>query len=390
MRCAPNLFSKIINFSAGLIRNFLNFPAQSGRPVPGCHPIKLSFPSKFFPSGFYFVTVVMKGCLTCGLLNYLWCSLEDLSCRLQDSNLLKFILAIGVALLVLFNVYTGFSLANRCDEGSNDGCANAGGDNCRRFRGSPESYNYDWDQGPHTWDTACNNQSPINIDMNCVEFNYFDTPLIWSHYNSIPLGIRLENNGHTLILRAAFPERTPSIDGGDLLGRFDFREISFRWSWASSLGSEHTLDHHHSPLEMQCLHTDGDGCDGCSSSQGVLMISYMFDLSEHNPFLDVLIQHLAAVEQAGQVVEVPPFPLSYLMSPFYDKFYSYNGSLTEPPCHRGAEWLIYPESLAISERQLNEFRQLRDRRGSRIARNARPVQPIGDRMVYLNRYRTGF
>ncbi|EDW91335.2 carbonic anhydrase 1 [Drosophila yakuba] len=340
----------------------------------------------------------MTGCLTCGLLKYLWCWLDDLSCRLQDSNLLKLILAICVALLVLFNVYTGFSMANRCDEGTDDDCSDAGGDrstcsssylNCT-VRCSPESYNYAWDRGPHTWNTPCNNQSPINIELNCLEINYFDTPLIWSHYNTIPLGIRLENNGHTLILRAAFPGRTPSIDGGDLLGRFDFREISFRWSWANSSGSEHTLDHRHSALEMQCLHTDGDGGDSCSSSQGVLMIAYMFDLSEHNPFLDVLIQHLAAVQQAGQVVEVPPFPLSYLMSPFYDKFYSYNGSLTEPPCHRGAEWLIHPESLAISERQLNEFRLLRDRRGSRIARNARPVQPIEDRRVYLNRFRRGF
>ncbi|KAH8358155.1 hypothetical protein KR084_005800 [Drosophila pseudotakahashii] len=340
----------------------------------------------------------MNGCPSCGFLKYLWCWLEDLSCRLQDSNLLKLILAIGVAILVLVNVHTGFQMANSCEGGEEEGSGDAGGDGRRGSssdlqctpRVSPEIYNYGWDRGPHTWNAPCNNQSPINIERNSLEINYFDAPLIWSHYNDIPLGIRLENNGHTLILRAAFLGRVPSLDGGDLLGRFDFREISFRWSWSSSSGSEHTLDHQHSPLEMQCLHTDAGDGEACSSSQGILMVSYMFDFADDNPFLDVLVQHLVAVQQAGQVVEVPPFPLSYLMPAFYDKFYSYHGSLTEPPCHRGAEWLMHPVPLAISERQLNEFRQLKDRRGVRIARNARPVQPLDDRRVHLNRYRTGF
>ncbi|XP_017051555.1 putative carbonic anhydrase 3 [Drosophila ficusphila] len=342
----------------------------------------------------------MSGCLTCGLLRLLWCWLEDLSCRLQDSNLLKLIVAIIVALLVLFNISTGLSLANSCDESSQESLEDGSGDACEDSLegsssslqctrlGSPETYDYGWIRGPHTWETPCNNQSPINIELNRLEINYFDAPLIWSNYNEVPLGIRLENNGHTLILRAAFPGSPPAIDGGDLLGRFDFREITFRWSWSNSSGSEHTIDHRHSPLEMQCLHIDTDR-SGCTSSQRILMISYMFNYTDDNPFLDVLVQHLVAVQLAGQVVEVPPFPLSYLMPAFYDKFYSYHGSLTEPPCHRGAEWLMHPVPLAISERQLNEFRQLRDRQGARIGRNARPVQPLEDRTVFLNRFRTG-
>ncbi|XP_052842229.1 LOW QUALITY PROTEIN: carbonic anhydrase 2 [Drosophila gunungcola] len=340
----------------------------------------------------------MNECLTCGLWKQLWCWLEELSSRLQDSNALKLILAVCVALLVLFNVYSGFAMANRCESRSEEeGAGDAGEDRLGgpnrnlecTLRGSPESYDYGWDRGPHTWNVPFNNQSPINIERNCLELSYFNSPLIWSNYNDVPLGIRLENNGHTLLLRAVFPGRTPSIDGGDLLGRFDFREISFRWSWSNSSGSEHTVDHRHSPLEMQCLHTDAFQ-DGCISSQGLLVISYLFQFSEDNPFFDVLVQHLVAVQQAGQAVEVPPFPLGYLMPAFYTNFYSYHGSLTEPPCHRGAEWWVHPASLAISERQLNEFRQLRNRRGARIERNARPVQPLQDRTVYLNRFRTGF
>lgn len=103
------------------------------------------------------------------------------------------------------------------------------------------------------------------------------------------------------------PGEIPCIDGGDLLGSFSFHEISFRWSWYNDSGSEHTLNNEHFPLEMQCLHTDAID-RGNASSRGLLIVSYMFALSTDNPFLDVIIQHLVAIQAAGQSVVIPPFP----------------------------------------------------------------------------------
>lgn len=62
--------------------------------------------------------------------------------------------------------------------------------------------------------------------------------------------------------------------------------------------------------------------------------------------------------------------------------------MTEPPCYQGAEWFVFPEPLAISERQLNEFRQIRGTDGvSRIVRNSRPIQTISDdRTINFNQY----
>ncbi|KAH8252822.1 hypothetical protein KR032_001979 [Drosophila birchii] len=315
-----------------------------------------------------------------------------------DNDLFQIVAAIVAAFLVLVVIRTTTELCEECPDEALDGqnersagrnliAANDHHGNMAECgpRPSQESFDYDWIRGPHTWNAPMNNQSPINIVVRCLEINYFDTPLTWSLYEVMPLGIRLENNGHTLILQAAFEGQTPSIHGADLLGRFHLWEITFRWSWFSANGSEHSIDNRHSALEMQCLHTDADS-QHCASSQGILVISYLFDLCQDNPFLDVLIQHLVAVQQAGQTVEIPPFPLTYLMPAFHNEFYSYHGSLTEPPCHRGAEWFIQPMTLAISERQLNEFRQLRDRRGGRIGKNARPVQPLEDRRVYINQY----
>ncbi|KAH8279166.1 hypothetical protein KR026_002888 [Drosophila bipectinata] len=362
---------------------------------------------------------IFSGCFNCNILKWFECWKDFFAIQLMDSSAFKWFLAFAVALLFLFNVHSAVTMCdvgNRVPQRPNEnvneeeeqeldrgngprernqaeiGAGDAGQDRsnyqelvaCTAY-GVPNGFDYGMERGPHTWNTPCNNQSPINIDTDCLATTYFDCVMEWGHYDDIPMGIRIENDGHTLFLRAAFRDEIPYIGGADLLGRFEFREIRFRWSWYNSSGSEHTIDNHHYPLEMQCLHVD-DGRDRCTSSQGILMISYMFELSEDNPLLDVLIQHLVAVQSAGQAVEVPPFPLSYLMLPFFSRFYSYHGSLTEPPCHRGAEWMIFPLPLAIGERQLNEFRQLKDRRGVRIAGNARPVQPLANRSVFLNRY----
>ncbi|XP_034651089.1 carbonic anhydrase 2 [Drosophila subobscura] len=252
--------------------------------------------------------------------------------------------------------------------------------------GSLNSFDYGAIRGPHSWIVPTNNQSPINIEQRRMANIHFETPLEWTNLEIMPAGIRLENNGHTLVLRASYPRCVPSIGGWDLLGRFELREISFRWSWSSNMGSEHTVGNRHYPLEMQCLHTLPQA-SGIISSQNVLMISYMFEVGQDNPYMDVLTQHLVAIKRAGRSVEVSPFPISYLVTPFYTEFFSYQGSLTQPPCHRGVEWLINPRPLAISERQLNAFRQLRSYQGAHIGCNARPVQPLEDRTVFYNLYR---
>lgn len=315
----------------------------------------------------------------CTLNLSLWCRFWNFWSELCSDNWLLLLLAAGGALALLCNFHVGLALL-RYLTGCGDACAQAAG-----AAGRGAQYGYGLRNGPHTWQVAANNQSPINIDSGCVEQCHFDNPLRWVGYGKLPQGIRMENTGHTLLLRAAFAREPPVLDGGDLLGCFTFHEISFRWSWYNTTGSEHTLDNRHFPLEMQCLHTDATNLNH-ASSRGLLVVAYMFTVAADNPFLDVIIQHLVAVQMAGQTVEIPPFPLNYLMSPFYTQFYSYHGSLTEPPCHRGAEWFINPTPLAIGERQLHEFRKLRSRTGARIARNARPVQPLCDRVVQFNQF----
>lgn len=143
----------------------------------------------------------------------------------------------------------------------------------------------------------------------------------------------------------------------------------------------------------------------CVKDLGILIISYFFvviflqfhidKLSIHtcqfqitkfdNPYLDPIILNLHSISEAGSCTEISPFPISWMCYPFKSGFFSYGGSLTEPPCSEGVTWFIQPEPLAISEKQMNEFRKLRNKEGVRIMKNSRPVQNLNTRIVCYNK-----
>lgn len=51
--------------------------------------------------------------------------------------------------------------------------------------------------GPHTWNCSDENQSPINIIESDVRQFPIRELLTWNHYDDLPSGVMLENNGHT-------------------------------------------------------------------------------------------------------------------------------------------------------------------------------------------------
>ena len=56
------------------------------------------------------------------------------------------------------------------------------------------------------------------------------------------------------------------------------------------------------------------------------------------------------------------------------RYYTYMGSMTTPPCKEGVLWMVMQSPVAISAEQLAIFSRL-------YPMNARPVQPVGDRLI---------
>ncbi|XP_013108105.2 carbonic anhydrase-like [Stomoxys calcitrans] len=313
----------------------------------------------------------MTECSLCSLLN------NGYRC-IMEYPLLTFILSLLIVVLFIFNIYCGNIICyfpRNC--GLGDGVL---------YGGVVTNFDYGPQSGPHTWQVSDTNQSPINIIEKDARRFAIRELLMWNHYDDMPSAVKMENNGHTVVIRAAFEGNTPTISGADLLVSYTFVELCFRWSLWNNEGSEHMLNYRRFPMEIQAMHRTGPAGDNISSYD-LLMVAYFLDISSHNPYLEPIVQNLHRIRKAGSRIEIPPFPLVYLCYPFRTGFYSYGGSLTEPPCYQGVEWFVYPEPLAISESQLNEFRQLLSADGrKRIVSNARPVQDVAmeTRVVNLN------
>ncbi|XP_055389540.1 carbonic anhydrase 1-like isoform X2 [Condylostylus longicornis] len=214
----------------------------------------------------------------------------------------------------------------------------------------------------HKYPSANGNfQSPINIISVETSLLLIYEPLIWNYYDEIPTEIFIRNSGYTVELKANFSCNVPTISGADLLENYKFLNLCFRWSILDDQGSEHSINNKKYPVELQITKND-------------------------NPCLDPIILNLRKIRGPGIWVQIPSFPLSWLCYNFQTNFYSYGGSLTEPPCCEGVTWFIFPEPMAISIKQLSEFRTLQSRTLNKILNNSRPIQNLNSRIVCLNRY----
>lgn len=143
--------------------------------------------------------------------------------------------------------------------------------------------------------------------------------------------------------------------------------------------SEHTYRGDYFDLEMHFVHTYLDGSLGA-------VIGVFFDREKggdgDNLFIDQLnsIWTGTGTSRTNQKVNVQAF----LQTLDYSEFWSYDGSLTTPPCTEGIKWSVLKSVQPISDAQLTRFRDLWAGNAAYGggAGNNREIQPLHGRTVY--------
>ena len=61
--------------------------------------------------------------------------------------------------------------------------------------------------------------------------------------------------------------------------------------------------------------------------------------------------------------------------PAKSPYFTYEGSLTTPPCSEGVRWVVLSKPSEVSQAQLDKWKAVFEHASNR------PVQPLGDRKV---------
>ncbi|XP_077194503.1 receptor-type tyrosine-protein phosphatase zeta isoform X2 [Paroedura picta] len=209
---------------------------------------------------------------------------------------------------------------------------------------------------------ACNGakQSPINIDEDLAPVNVNLKKLQFQGWeNETPNDTLIYNTGKTVEINLT---NEYNVTGGGLEGVFRASKITFHWGKcnASHDGSEHSIDGQKYPLEMQIYCYDANqfaDIDKAIEENGkIRALSVLFEVGlEDNMDYSSIIDGVASVSRFGKKTELNPFTLLNLLPNSTDKYYTYNGSLSTPPCSETVEWIVFKDPVNISENQLAVF-----------------------------------
>ncbi|KFB38202.1 hypothetical protein ZHAS_00005515 [Anopheles sinensis] len=271
------------------------------------------------------------------------------------------------------------------------------GEKARASTGAPQwSHSINDAVGPPNWSIvapACAGlyQSPINIVRESTLFVKKKIPLDLQGLRNIPRSILVENEGYSVKFTPRWNGRTrPVLRGGPLKTPYVFEQLHFHWGPTNDEGSEHTLDGKQFPLEVHLVFYNGlyrsfDEAKGEVDGLAVLGFVYADAPNSAGYLLNRWSQFLPLVRKPKAEFELPyskSFSLHSVIGDMGWPYYSYEGSLTTPPCLETVTWIVSAKRLAVTQREMSMLRSLLGFDGAPILQNYRPVQPVNNRRVF--------
>ncbi|XP_075230827.1 carbonic anhydrase 2-like [Lycorma delicatula] len=245
--------------------------------------------------------------------------------------------------------------------------------------------------GPEHWAEhyqACAGkyQSPIDIDEMWVKRTSLP-PLEFEGFYDLPMQTKITNNGHTVLLELNQTQEVV-VKGGPLNGSYTFAQLHFHWGQNDSVGSEDKINSHSYSMELHMVFykTEYESVKHAMDYRdGLLVLAIFYEAGDlDNDVYAEITDSLPKIETPNTSYNLRKgFTLRNFLPHNVQRYFTYYGSLTTPPCLEIVTWIDFKHPTRLSHRQLSAFRKIRTK-GGLLTHNYRPLQPLSDRVVYYN------
>ncbi|XP_055615825.1 carbonic anhydrase 2-like [Toxorhynchites rutilus septentrionalis] len=260
--------------------------------------------------------------------------------------------------------------------------------------GAGFSYKERDENGPSNWHRSaaqCGGayQSPIALETKGALYVRNKRPLALIGQTNLPQGIRLQNDGHSAKFTYNWSEGDrPYIRGGPLKNKYYFEQFHFHWGANNTVGSEHVMDHQRYPMELHlvfynALYSSYE--EARTEPHGLVVVGMFYEIYHSSDVLlntwTRFLRHIVNPNTEYRIQFIDTFPLYDLIGDMEWPYFSYEGSLTTPPCLETVTWIVSAKPLLVTNREMRLFRRLRTSNGMMV-NNFRPLQRLFNRRVY--------
>lgn len=163
---------------------------------------------------------------------------------------------------------------------------------------------------------------------------------------------------------------------------YTFDQMHFHWNRKDNVGSEHSMNSTHYPIEVHLVHfsqrySSFKAAAVQSKDPKALAVLgiFLYPTTQRGAIhdFDVIAANIPGNLQKTEVNE--KLNLQVLLPKVGARFYRYSGSLTTPPCTENVEWIVIKKPLYVGSQLIEKFR------ASTIKMNVRPLQGINSRKI---------
>jgi carbonic anhydrase len=219
-------------------------------------------------------------------------------------------------------------------------------------------FSYSGESGPAHWASedpayalcgAGREQSPIDIS------NAIPTPLSPIGFDYRPIPLTVTDTGHSMQVNV------PPGSGGITVGEDRYELVQFHFHRPS----EESIRGKRYAMVAHLVHKNAKG--------ELAVVAVLIRAGNGNPVLQQVFDNFPPSGQKLASVAGATLDLTQLL-PKLRGYYTFEGSLTTPPCSEHVRWFVLKQAVQASTGEVVQF-------AARYPANARPTQPLNGRAV---------